>query len=136
MAVIKSYIGLDGRITTKNPFPGTRTGGILPSLNTKNTYAAGTRENIAFNANFGNNDIYGFSRNRDIQKLTTMTAEMETTQEAPKEEKLSSGANRGAVGSLGTSSGIGIAGNAQAGLVGSVNTEVQNDDQLLPYQKL
>lgn len=48
----------------------------------------------------------------------------------------STGANRGAVGSLGMSSGIGTAGSAQAGLVGSVNTEVQNDDMLLPYQKV
>lgn len=48
----------------------------------------------------------------------------------------STGANRGAVGSLGMSSGIGTAGSAHAGLVGSVNTEVQNDDMLLPYQKV
>ena len=54
---------------------------------------------------------------------------------APKEVP-GKGANRGAVGSLGTSSGAGVAGNAQAGLVGSVNTEVQNDDMLLPYQKV
>lgn len=54
----------------------------------------------------------------------------------PKEEKPGTGANRAAVGSLGTSSGIGTAGTSQAGLVGSVNTEVQNDDVLLPYQKL
>lgn len=58
---------------------------------------------------------------------------METPQE---EAKTNTGANRGAVGSLGMSSGIGTAGSAQAGLVGSVNTEVQNDDQLLPYQKV
>ena len=54
----------------------------------------------------------------------------------PKEEKPGTGANRGAVGSLGTSSGIGTAGTSQAGLIGSVNTEVQNDDVLLPYQKV
>lgn len=54
----------------------------------------------------------------------------------PKEEKPGTGANKGAVGSLGTSSGIGTAGTSQAGLVGSVNTEVQNDDVLLPYQKV
>ena len=52
------------------------------------------------------------------------------------EEKPGTGANRGAVGSLGTSSGTGIAKNSEAGLVGSVNTEVQNDDVLLPYQKV
>ena len=54
----------------------------------------------------------------------------------PKVETPGTGANRGAVGSLGTSSGAGVAGNAQAGLVGSVNTEVQNDDMMLPYQKV
>jgi hypothetical protein len=54
---------------------------------------------------------------------------------APKEVP-GKGANRGAVGSLGTSSSPGVAGSAQAGLVGSVNTEVQNDDNLLPYQKV
>ena len=57
------------------------------------------------------------------------------TSESP-EKKPQQGANRGAVGSLGMSSGIGTAGSAQAGLVGSVNPEVQNDDVLLPYQKL
>jgi hypothetical protein len=56
--------------------------------------------------------------------------------EAPKVETPGTGANRGAVGSLGTASGAGVAGSAQAGLVGSVNTEVQNDDMLLPYQKV
>jgi len=55
---------------------------------------------------------------------------------APKVEVPGTGANRGAVGSLGASSGAGVAGNAEAGLVGSVNTEVQNDDVLLPYQKV
>ena len=54
----------------------------------------------------------------------------------PKVETPGTGANRGAVGSLGRSSGAGVAGNAQAGLLGSVNTEVQNDDMLLPYQKV
>ena len=55
----------------------------------------------------------------------------------PEEEaKTNTGANRGAVGSIGTSSGVGAADNAQAGIVGSVNTEVQNDDMLLPYQKI
>ena len=54
----------------------------------------------------------------------------------PKEKKPGTGANKGAVGSLGTSSGIGTAGTSEAGLVGSVNTEVQNDDVLLPYQKV
>jgi hypothetical protein len=54
----------------------------------------------------------------------------------PKEETQGTGTNSGAVGSLGASSGMGVAGTSQAGLVGSVNTEVQNDDVLLPYQKI
>lgn len=59
-----------------------------------------------------------------------------TTTSVEKEAEQNTGANRGAVSSLGTSSGIGAAGTARAGLVGSVNTEVQNDDQLLPYTKV
>lgn len=59
-----------------------------------------------------------------------------TATSVEKEAKQNTGANRGAVGSLGMSSGIGTAGSAQAGLIGSVNTEVQNDDVLLPYQKV
>lgn len=51
----------------------------------------------------------------------------------PKEEN--KGANRGATGSLGTASNMGVAGTAQAGYVGSVNSEVQNDDVVLPYMK-
>ena len=54
---------------------------------------------------------------------------------APKETP-GKGANRGGVGSLGAASNPGVAGSAQAGIVGSVNTEVQNDDMLLPYQKV
>ena len=67
--------------------------------------------------------------------LGTPTA-TSTATSVEKEAKQNTGANRGAVGSLGMSSGIGTAGSAQAGLIGSVNTEVQNDDVLLPYQKL
>ena len=150
MAVIQSYIGLDGRPTTINPFPKAVTGSVFPAANTKNTYAKGTRENIAFNANFGNNDIYGFSRQRDIAQLKELTQaqqqasvqqQQQVAQAAPAapaapKEVPGKGANRGAVGSLGTASGAGVAGSAQAGLVGSVNTEVQNDDMLLPYQKV
>ena len=58
------------------------------------------------------------------------------TQTVEEEANKNTGANRSAIGNLGMSSGIGAAGNAQAGLVGSVNTEVQNDDQLLPYTKI
>ena len=80
------------------------------------------------------NEIIGY----DASIMTNVeyvqpTAATVTT--APKETP-GKGANRGAVGSLGTASGAGVAGSAQAGLVGSVNTEVQNDDELLPYQKV
>ena len=68
---------------------------------------------------------------RDLQAQAQAPAAPVIPKEVP-----GTGANRGAVGSLGTSSGIGTAGTAQAGLVGSVNTEVQNDDILLPYQKV
>ena len=62
--------------------------------------------------------------------------DVESAGQQASKEKPGTGANRGAVGSLGTSSGIGTAGTSQAGLIGSVNTEVQNDDVLLPYQKI
>ena len=62
--------------------------------------------------------------------------DVESAGQQTSKEKPGTGANKGAVGSLGTSSGIGTAGTSQAGLVGSVNTEVQNDDMLLPYQKI
>ena len=74
------------------------------------------------------------NKGRMTQDLIGYDAVRMTTPE--EEAKTNTGANRGAVGSLGTSSGVGTAGSAQAGLVGSVNTEVQNDDQLLPYKKL
>ena len=44
------------------------------------------------------------------------------------------GANRGTVGSRGRGN-AGVAGNAFAGNIGSVNTEEQNDDVLMPYMK-
>ena len=70
------------------------------------------------------------------QAKQTLFGVQSSGQEAstPKEEN--KGANRGATGSLGTASNMGVAGSAQAGLVGSVNTEVQNDDMLLPYTKV
>ena len=61
--------------------------------------------------------------------------DVESAGQQASKEKPGTGANRGAVGSLGTSSGIGTAGTSQAGLVGSVNTEIQNDDVVLPYMK-
>ena len=81
------------------------------------------------------------TRNRQLQqqldnKVLQQVQPQQIAKAAPKVEVPGTGANRGAVGSLGASSGAGVAGNAEAGLVGSVNTEVQNDDMLLPYQKV
>jgi hypothetical protein len=56
--------------------------------------------------------------------------------ESPAKELPGKGANRGTTGVLGSGEGIGTAGGGEAGLVGSVNPEVQNDDVLLPYQKI
>lgn len=61
--------------------------------------------------------------------------DVESAGQQASKEKPGTGANRGAVGSLGTSSGVGTATSSEAGLVGSVNTEVQNDDIVLPYMK-
>lgn len=44
------------------------------------------------------------------------------------------GANRGTVGSRGRGN-AGVASSAFAGNIGSVNTEVQNDDAIMPYMK-
>ena len=44
------------------------------------------------------------------------------------------GANRGSSASKGRGN-TGVAGNAFAGNIGSVNTEIQNDDEVLPYLK-
>ena len=63
-----------------------------------------------------------------------MTADM-TKAEADKTSKKSLGANRGAAG-RGSRRNMGVASNAFAGNLGAVNTEVQNDDELLPYQKV
>ena len=81
------------------------------------------------------------NRNRQLQqqldnKVLQQVQPQQIAKAAPKVEVPGTGANRGAVGSLGASSGMGVAGNAEAGLLGSVNTEVQNDDNLLPYQKV
>ena len=84
--------------------------------------------------------IFGGSLNQPAPKPAAVAAPAPVQQQVakaiPKVETPGKGANRGAVGSLGTSSGAGVAGNAQAGLLGSVNTEVQNDDMLIPYQKV
>ena len=131
MAVVKSYTGLDGRLTSINPFPGASSGSLFPNASTQNTYEKGTREYLAFQANFTSQPMFG---GQDYSgQLKKLTAEMTSSKE---EAEKNTGANRSAVGSLGMSSGIGAAGNAQAGLVGSVNTEVQNDDMLLPYTKV
>ena len=130
MAVIRSFIQLDGSSGIKNPFPNHERSFI--NLQYKNPYDKGTRENIAFNANFNSGTGIGGGNARS--QAQTQLKEL-TQASTSKEETPNTGANRGAVGSLGTSSGIGTAGTAQAGLVGSVNTEVQNDDMVLPYMK-
>lgn len=56
--------------------------------------------------------------------------------QSPAKELPGTGANKGGTGVLGSGTGMGTAAGGEAGLVGSVNTEVQNDDVLLPYQKL
>ena len=142
---------LDGTYGSKNPFPNATYGSVFPAANTKNTYARGTKESIAFNANFNSgsgiaSNIVKIQAQTQLKKLAQppVQAPVQIQQvartipkvEAPKVETPGTGANRGAVGSLGASSGAGVAGNAQAGLLGSVNTEVQNDDTLLPYQKV
>ena len=83
------------------------------------------------------NEIIGYDASimTNAEYVQPAAATVTTAPAAPKEVP-GKGANRGAVGSLGTASGAGVAGSAQAGLVGSVNTEVQNDDELLPYQKV
>ena len=71
-----------------------------------------------------------------VKQAPAQQAPAQQVAKATPKETPGKGANRSAVGSLGTSSGAGVAGNAEAGLLGSVNTEVQNDDVLLPYQKV
>ena len=138
---------LDGTYGNKNPFPNATYGSVFPAANTKNTYAKGTKENIAFNANFNAgsgiaSNIVKIQAQTQLKKLAQPPVQPQVQQPqalartAPKIETPGTGANRGAVGSLGASSGAGVAGNAEAGLLGSVNTEVQNDDTLLPYQKV
>jgi len=64
----------------------------------------------------------------------TQTTTQTTTVAEEKSKGPGSGANRG--GTRGSRRRMmGSAGTAFAGNVGSVNTEVQNDDVLLPYQK-
>ena len=58
-----------------------------------------------------------------------------TAEPVEKEAKTNTGANRGAAG-RGSRRNMGVASNAFSGNIGSVNTEVQNDDVLLPYQKV
>jgi len=80
-------------------------------------------------------DAVAMTRVEYVQAPAPAVAQAQAAPAAPKEVP-GKGANRGAVGSLGTASSPGVAGSAQAGLIGSVNTEVQNDDNLLPYQKV
>lgn len=134
--ILRTYIGLDGRETTINPFPKAQTGSVLPMANTKNTYEKGSREHIAFRANFESGSGLGgsWARQRDASTLQTMTADM-SKPEPEKAPKKSLGANRGAAG-RGSRRNMGVASNAFAGNIGSVNTEVQNDDELMPYKKV
>jgi hypothetical protein len=56
--------------------------------------------------------------------------------ESPTKEEPGKGANKVGPGVLGNATGMGTAGGGESGLVGSVNTEIQNDDVLLPYTKI
>ena len=150
MAVVRTYIGLDGRQTTINPFPKAQTGSVFPMANTKNTYAKGTKEHIAFRANFESGSGLGgsFARQRDADTLRTMasqTVAQPKTQSAPAPVKTAPkqeaerniggpGANRSSA-RRGSRRTMGVASEAFAGNVGSVNTEVQNDDVVFPYMK-
>jgi len=61
------------------------------------------------------------------------TAPATTIKQEP-EKQAGVGANRGRTGSQGRGN-AGVASNAFAGNIGSVNTEEQNDDVLMPYMK-
>ena len=76
MAVFRQFTQLDGSTGTKNPFPNATYGSVLPDANTKNTYAKGTRENIAFRANFESGSGIGgmFAQQRDQATLLSMGA--------------------------------------------------------------
>ena len=148
--ILRTYIGLDGRETTVNPFPKAQTGSVLPMANTKNTYEKGSREHIAFRANFESGSGLGgsFARQRDANTLRTMasqTVAQPKTQSAPAPVKTAPkqeaerniggpGANRSSA-RRGSRRTMGVASEAFAGNVGSVNTEVQNDDVVFPYMK-
>lgn len=151
MAVVRTYIGLDGRSTTFNPFPKAQTGSVLPMANTKNTYAKGTKEHIAFRANFESGSGLGgsFARQRDADTLRKMASQPVVqpaaaqsapapVTTAPKQEAERNiggpGANKSSA-RRGSRRTMGVASEAFAGNVGSVNTEVQNDDALFPYMK-
>ena len=71
MAVFSTYTGLDGNQTSINPFPGVSTSLFGPS--NPNTYEEGSRESIAFEANFGNKPMFGGTDYSG--QLRTLTAE-------------------------------------------------------------
>ena len=119
---------LDGTMGAQNPW---RVDNQPGAINAPKPGSVGAR---AMQANSGG-PLAAVAR-RSFEESTVQQQAVQQQALTPKEEKPGTGANRGATGSLGTSSGIGTAGTAEAGLVGSVNTEVQNDDVLLPYQKI
>ena len=119
---------LDGTMGAQNPW---RVDNQPGAINAPKPGSVGAR---AMQANSGG-PLAAVAR-RSFEESTVQQQAVQQQALTPKEEKPGTGANKGAVGSLGTSSGIGSAGTAEAGLVGSVNTEVQNDDVLPPYQKI
>jgi hypothetical protein len=81
-------------------------------------------------------DIIGYDASIMTRVEYKQAPAPETTipkQEAPKSIG-GPGANRGSA-SRGSRGNIGVSSDAFAGNLGSVNTEVQNDDELMPYEK-
>tara|TARA_R110000772_G_scaffold251143_1_gene366040 strand:+ start:68 stop:397 length:330 start_codon:yes stop_codon:yes gene_type:complete len=109
--MVMLYVQKDGSMGPQNPMNMTNQNSLVTRAN-----SGGPLQNQA---------------KRNLLGVQVLTGQEAST---PKEEN--KGANRGATGSLGTASGAGVAGDSRAGLVGSVNTEVQNDDMLLPYTKV
>ena len=111
-------------------------GTMGPNINTSIVPAKpGSTAALARQANSGG--IGAALAQQQLQNRQQTTAQQTTQAQTVSEEKSNgpgSGANRGSTrGSRRRM--MGSAGTAFAGNVGSVNTEVQNDDVLLPYQK-
>ena len=133
--MVMLYRQLDGSMGAKSPWRVDNQPGAI------NAPKPGTVASRALKSNMGGPAAAIAKRSFEVNDPQQQQPQQQVQQQglartAPKIEVPGTGANRGAVGSLGFSSGRGPAGNAEAGLVGSVNTEVQNDDQLLPYQKI